>query len=44
MPMSVADRLIHTTVRIAAALATGRQRKCPVVVAKLDRLSREGRG
>ena len=26
--------------RLAAALATGRQRKCPVIVAKLDRLSR----
>ncbi len=27
--------------RLAAALATGRQRKCPVIVAKLDRLSRD---
>ena len=26
--------------QLAAALATGRQRKCPVIVAKLDRLSR----
>jgi DNA invertase Pin-like site-specific DNA recombinase len=27
--------------QLAAALATGRQRKCPVIVAKLDRLSRD---
>ena len=27
--------------RLAAALATGRQKKCPVIVAKLDRLSRD---
>lgn len=27
--------------RLAAALATGRQRQCPVIVAKLDRLSRD---
>jgi DNA invertase Pin-like site-specific DNA recombinase len=27
--------------RLAAALATGRQRKCPIIVAKLDRLSRD---
>ena len=27
--------------QLASALATGRQRKCPVIVAKLDRLSRD---
>jgi DNA invertase Pin-like site-specific DNA recombinase len=27
--------------QLAAALAAGRQRKCPVIVAKLDRLSRD---
>ena len=27
--------------QLAAALATGRQKKCPVIVAKLDRLSRD---
>jgi len=27
--------------QLAAALATGRARKCPVIVAKLDRLSRD---
>jgi DNA invertase Pin-like site-specific DNA recombinase len=27
--------------QLAAALATGRSRKCPVIVAKLDRLSRD---
>jgi len=27
--------------QLAAALATGRERKCPVIVAKLDRLSRD---